>query len=129
METGETLNDERTEVLAILSLMLAQVAVVRGAEKLDRGLVALRAADGSVFLSWRLLKDDPQDITFAVARRDSNAADASRVMLSGQGSPQTHFIDRVRCDGDLRAMSCSCAKRASVGEARGDRRCLLPSRT
>ena len=40
-----------------------------GAEKLDRGLIAVESEDGSVFLSWRLLKDDSQDIAFQVTRR------------------------------------------------------------
>lgn len=87
------------KTITIAMLLLSQVSAVRGVEKLDRGFIALRAADGSVFLSWRLLKADPQDITFAVARRDSDAAGASRVMLNGQGGPQTHFIDRDSATG------------------------------
>jgi len=82
-------------ILAIAFLTLVQIPAVRGEEKLDRGLVAIRAADSSVFLSWRLLKEDPRDIAFAVARRDSDADNAPRVMLNGQGGPQTHFIDRT----------------------------------
>lgn len=80
--------------IAITLLLLAQVSSAGGTERLDRGLVAIRAADGSVFLSWRLLKEDPKDIAFAVARRDSDAAGSSRVMLNRPGSPETYFVDR-----------------------------------
>lgn len=78
-----------------ITMLLAQISVVGGMEKLDRGFIALPAPDGAVFLSWRLLKEDPQDIAFAVARRDSDAAGAARVVLHRQGSPETHFIDRA----------------------------------
>jgi rhamnogalacturonan endolyase len=81
-------------IIVVSLLMLARVPGAYGGERLDRGLVAIRAADGSVFLSWRLLKDDPQEIAFAVARQDSDADNAPRVMLNEQGSPQTHFVDR-----------------------------------
>jgi len=85
----------KTHAMAVISLLtLAQVSGVSARETLDRGLVAIRAADGAVFLSWRLLKEDPEGIAFAVARRGSNATDASRVVLNPQGSPQTHFVDR-----------------------------------
>jgi len=38
-------------------------------ERLGRGLVALHQSEGSVFLSWRFLADDPGDIAFNVYRR------------------------------------------------------------
>ncbi|HID07723.1 MAG TPA: hypothetical protein EYP10_11330, partial [Armatimonadetes bacterium] len=39
------------------------------AERLGRGLVALERSDGTVFLSWRLLMDDPRAVRFHVFRR------------------------------------------------------------
>ena len=39
-------------------------------EPLDRGLVAIRTEEG-VFLSWRLLATDREDISFNVVRVDS----------------------------------------------------------
>ncbi len=38
-------------------------------EKLDRGLVAVRAGEGKVYLSWRLLPNDPPRTGFSVFRR------------------------------------------------------------
>ncbi len=44
-------------------------ALIRTGEPLDRGLVALRLSDGSVFLSWRYLLRDPEDVSFEVWRQ------------------------------------------------------------
>ncbi|MEN6428869.1 MAG: silent information regulator protein Sir2 [Phycisphaerales bacterium] len=81
------------KMMAISLLVLAQVPDGRGAEKLDRGFIALRAADGSVFLSWRLLKDDPPDIPFRVTRKAPS--DTAALILTGN-SPyrQTHLVDQ-----------------------------------
>lgn len=43
-------------------------------EKLDRGAVALAAADGRVHVSWRLLKSDPPKVAFNVYRVTAGAA-------------------------------------------------------
>ncbi len=37
-------------------------------EKLGRGIVAVKQADGNIFISWRLLGTDPEDIGFNVYR-------------------------------------------------------------
>jgi rhamnogalacturonan endolyase len=59
-------------------------ADISGAEKLDRGLIALEREDGSVFLSWRLLDIDSNEIAFKVKRRSSeSAAEASMLAKSG----------------------------------------------
>lgn len=57
--------------LALLALVLASPARGEGrqeAEKLGRGLVAVRQADGSVFASWRLLTQDPAGASFNLYR-------------------------------------------------------------
>ncbi|MCS7239085.1 MAG: hypothetical protein NZ899_12575 [Thermoguttaceae bacterium] len=43
-------------------------ATTRVVEKLDRGLVAVPAGPGQVYLSWRFLPQDPEDIAFEVYR-------------------------------------------------------------
>jgi len=67
----------------------------RGAEKLDRGLVAIERQDGSVFLSWRLLETDSDDAAFQVKRRDSGAVDAVVVLTGGEPYRATNFIDKT----------------------------------
>lgn len=56
--------------VVVLGMMLAQAGwagqAPRQMENLTRGLVAVRQADGSVFLSWRLLGTDPDAQAFNV---------------------------------------------------------------
>jgi rhamnogalacturonan endolyase len=48
-------------------------------EKLGRGLVAVSQSDGRVFLSWRLLADDPADLAFNVYRSTTRPPGASAI--------------------------------------------------
>ena len=77
-------------IVAMISLMY--VTIASGEEKLDRGLVAIQCEDGSVFLSWRLLKDDPPDITFTIHYRDVAAQTSAMARLTGKEYRQTCFI-------------------------------------
>lgn len=43
-------------------------------EKLDRGVVAVRNSDNSVFVSWRLLKEDPSTVAFNIFRVSDSKA-------------------------------------------------------
>ena len=47
---------------------------LRWMEKLDRGVVAVHQSDGKVFVSWRLLASDPQNVAFNVYRETAAAA-------------------------------------------------------
>src|SRR3972149_3918767 len=47
-------------------------AMQRVEEKLDRAMIAVARDDGSVYLGWRLLKNDPEGITFNVYRATEN---------------------------------------------------------
>lgn len=55
---------------ALLTLFLCPTAALaqRQMEALDRGLVAVRQTDGTVFTSWRLLGTDPEGISFHLYR-------------------------------------------------------------
>jgi rhamnogalacturonan endolyase len=84
-------------IWAIVFFVLS--APVWSLEKLDRGLVALECKDGSVFLSWRLLKEDPQDIAFEVRRRSQDEDDSKSVVLTKDKSYRlTNFIDKSAGD-------------------------------
>jgi len=72
---------------------------VPGLERLDRGLVAVGREDGSVFLSWRLLKEDPQDIAFEVRRRSlESGTDQSIVLTKEKSYRLTNFVDKSAGD-------------------------------
>lgn len=65
----------------------------RQMEKLDRGLVAVQSGPQEVYLSWRLLKDDPKDVAFNVYRQPEQGSQAVRV--NGQPIVKTcDFVDR-----------------------------------
>ncbi len=63
--------ERRRTLLLGMVVCVAVAHALQAAEKLDRGLVAMERPDGSVFLSWRLLVDDPADIAFMVRRTDA----------------------------------------------------------
>ncbi len=44
----------------------------RVTEKLDRAFVAVPAGEGKVYLGWRILADDPDDVAFNLYRRDDS---------------------------------------------------------
>jgi len=48
--------------------MFQGLAAERQIERLGRGLVALKLADGGAYLGWRLLATDPEHIAFNVYR-------------------------------------------------------------
>ena len=54
----------------LIGLAVAPVFAARQAEYLDRGVVALPAGNG-VFISWRMLGDDPAAVGFNVYRNGS----------------------------------------------------------
>ena len=58
----------RLNMMIILVVLFSFISTVSGVERLDRGLVAVELEDGSVFLSWRLLKSDPEDMSFRIVR-------------------------------------------------------------
>lgn len=48
-------------------------------EKIDRGIVALAVSSDTVYVGWRLFKDDPKDIEFNVYRQDIGFGDFIKV--------------------------------------------------
>ena len=69
-------------------------------EKLDRGVVAVRQADGSAFVSWRLLKSDPKGAAFNVYR---NGKKLNEAPLTKGG---TWFIDKQPEEGAVYEVRC-----------------------
>lgn len=82
-------------VYVVVSVAVADLGVPGlAAEKLDRGLVALEQQDGSVFLSWRLLEADSDDVAFQVKRRDSGPA-GDAILTGGEPYRATNFTDKT----------------------------------
>ncbi len=78
-----------------LCVLVGFSAGVSGAEKLDRGLIAFECKDGSVFLSWRLLDTDSDDIAFQVKRRSSVSAADTSILTKGGPYRAANFSDRT----------------------------------
>ena len=77
------------------SLLFSFVATGAGAERLGRGLVALEREDGSVFLSWRLLDGDPEDIAFQIRRRGiESGASHFTVLTKNKPYHLTNYVDK-----------------------------------
>ena len=68
----------------------AQYSHAIQAEKLDRGVVAVKT-DGGVFVSWRSLVSDDKDLSFDVYR------DGVKINESPIKSKQTSPTHRARC--------------------------------
>ncbi len=74
-------------------------ATSRVTEILDRGLVALPKSDGSIYVSWRLKREDPRNIRFDVVRK---AGDGPEVILDSVFET-TDYVDHNPPQGiDLR---------------------------
>lgn len=78
----------------VLTLPSGQVFAQRQMEALDRGLVAIDRGDGSAMISWRLLVDDPEEISFHVYRQTQNGEWVRLTQLPL--GDVTNFIDEDR---------------------------------
>lgn len=56
--------------IALFLLVLQPVIHCEANERLNRGLVAIHQGEKGVYLSWRLLKNDPEDIAFNIYRNE-----------------------------------------------------------
>ncbi len=54
--------------ILIQGFLASTASAQRQMERLGRGLVAVRQTDGTVFVGWRLLGTDPDDIAFNLYR-------------------------------------------------------------
>jgi rhamnogalacturonan endolyase len=62
----------------------------RQMENLGRGVVALNRGDGKVYVGWRLLGTDPDDIAFNLYRSEAGGAP---IPIVGQHRKTTDFVD------------------------------------
>lgn len=86
-------------VVVVTLIVLAACLVCAGAERMDRGLVAMPREDGSVFLSWRLLTRDAEQTRFSLVRREGSEDD---IVLTTSPYRSTNFVDTGGSDGATR---------------------------
>ena len=76
-------------------LYLILTVVASGAEKLDRGLVAVQRQDRTAFVSWRLLDSDPNTTSFMLTRRNPAQPEKLPIILAEAKSyTLTNFLDK-----------------------------------
>jgi rhamnogalacturonan endolyase len=76
--------------------LVTQANAQRQIEKLGRGMVAINQGDGRVYIGWRMLETDPDDIAFNLFR---STAGGYPVKLNNQPiTESTNFVDN---DADL----------------------------
>ncbi|HOJ60597.1 MAG TPA: silent information regulator protein Sir2 [bacterium] len=83
-------------------------------EKLDRGLIALEREDGSVFLSWRLFAEDPEDLVFQLARVDGSTNSPFGQVELGR---KTCHVDRSVKKGEKYTYSLSAVSKSIPGNS------------
>ena len=94
--------------VVLLGLVVSPALAERQMESLGRGVVAIPKDGGEVFVGWRLLGNDPDDIAFNVYRSSGSAApvklnaeplrDATNFVDSGVHSQEgiSYFVRTVR---------------------------------
>lgn len=92
-------------LFAVFSVVFCHFAV--SVERMDRGLVALERADGSVFISWRLLETDPDSVTFVLSKRTVNGQSGLEFKQLNNPGKITNFIDREVIVGETYRYSLS----------------------
>ncbi|HOW69855.1 MAG TPA: silent information regulator protein Sir2 [Phycisphaerae bacterium] len=84
----------RSLLVGVLGVLLSTAgAGGQLAEKLDRGVVALRNPDGSIYIGWRLLASDPKDAAFHVFRAATERAELRQVTTEPIRD-RTSFLDQ-----------------------------------
>ena len=78
-------------LIGMMCLFVADAGAQRQMENLGRGVVAVNQGDGKVYVGWRLLGTDPDDIAFNLYR---SAGDAEPVKLNKEPiAESTNFAD------------------------------------
>ena len=88
----------RQKVQSILAIMLGTILLAAGSvfaqrqmEDLGRGMVAIHQGEGKVYIGWRMLGTDPEDIAFNLYRATGGG---SAVKLNGAPITQsTNWVD------------------------------------
>lgn len=82
----------KQSALFVLVLIFAEISFAQVVEKLDRGVVALARSKHSVYVGWRLLKDDPKNIAFNIYRQNIGYGGFKKVNEKPV-TESTNFVD------------------------------------
>jgi hypothetical protein len=71
-------------ITLIITAFINNVSGQYQMEKLNRGIVAVKTSDTSVFISWRLLATDPDTVAFNVYRGNTRINNTLGCICVGQ---------------------------------------------
>ncbi len=92
MKKTNSLHLLSTATFVIIFLTFACSAPEYGGEKFDRGVVALTIDENTMYVGWRLLEEDPHDVSFNVYRMDIGESDFKKITTEPV-TGSTNFID------------------------------------
>ena len=78
----------------IFSLSFPIINFAQVQEKIDRGIIALCEGERAVFVSWRLLKEDPENVAFNIYRQDIGYGGFKKVNKKPVTN-STNFLDET----------------------------------
>jgi rhamnogalacturonan endolyase len=81
-----------------LCILFSIFAIAQQAEIIDRGVVALTVNENTVYVGWRLLLEDPEDVAFNVYRQDIGLGDFELVNTDPVAN-STNYIDSTTIPG------------------------------
>ena len=82
----------KRNLLLSIAVLIANFSFAQVQENIDRGVVALAISIDSVYVGWRLFKDDPKNISFNVYREDIGFENFIKVNQEPVNN-STNFID------------------------------------
>ena len=103
---------KRRALLVLLALLPCAGQAQRQMEKLGRGVVAIKSSSTQVYVGWRLLGNDPDDLAFNLYRA-ANGGAAVKV----NGAPLTATTDFTDTPGSLSTTAYTYSVRPVVGGA------------
>ncbi len=89
--------------IGTLLLLMNQAGAQRQMEKLGRGMIAINQGDGKVYVGWRMLGTDPDNIAFNVYRNNtrvnSQPITESTNLVDNNGSTSATYTVRIVING------------------------------
>ena len=81
-----------------ISIFISLLALAQLPEKIDRGVVALSVDENIIYVGWRLLQEDPEDVSFNVYRQDIAYGDYELINAEPV-STSTNYVDSTALPG------------------------------
>lgn len=85
-------------LISSLCILFSILAMAQQAERIDRGVVALTVDENTIYIGWRLLLDDPEDVAFNVYRQDIGLGDFELVNADPVTN-STNYLDNTTRPG------------------------------